>query len=171
MSRTRVSMTTSEFEFENATETSSDYEEINTGKENEMNKNMESLRSATSGLKKAKGMTLVEIMIVITIMASVMGVVGFFVFGALDRANARTAEVEIQQLKQMVNNYYLTSTPQRLPDSLHDLTEGPAPLTQEVPTDPWGNDYIYLRHSNREFEIFSVGADGVQGTEDDVRVD
>lgn len=115
-----------------------------------------------------RGMTLVEIMIVVTIMASVMGVVGFFVFGALDQANVKTAGLEISQMEGMVNSYYLMSSPHRLPDSLQELTTGPSPLTKEINLDPWGNEYIYKKISNREFEIISAGPDGVEGTEDDV---
>ncbi|MFU8804938.1 MAG: type II secretion system protein GspG [Bradymonadaceae bacterium] len=117
---------------------------------------------------KPIGMTLVEIMIVITIMASIMGVVGFFVFGALDQANAKTAGLEIGQLEGLVNTYYLMSTPRRLPDRLEELTTGPSPLTKEVPLDPWGNEYVYIKHSNRDFTIFSPGADGIPNTEDDI---
>lgn len=129
------------------------------------------MKSAAKGLKNACGMTLVEIMIVITIMASVMGVVGFFVFGALDTANERTARIEIQQLEQMVNAFYLSTSPNRLPDTLDELTQGNSPLTKEVPLDPWGNDYIYRKNSNRDFVIISPGADGIEGTEDDVTSD
>ncbi len=119
-------------------------------------------------LKKPVGMTLVEIMIVITIMAMVSGAVGYFVFGTLDTANERTAQMEINQLSQMVETYYMSTTPNELPNNLEDLTEGRNPLTESIPQDPWGNDYIYERHSNRDFDIYSPGADGVEGTEDDI---
>lgn len=132
---------------------------------------MNNRRPVIEGLKNARGMTLVEIMIVITIMASVMAVVGVFVFGALDRANERTARMEIGQLNQMVQNFYLTTTPNRVPNTLEELTEGPAPLAERIPRDPWGNDYVYIRRSNRDYEIFSPGPDGVEGTDDDVRLD
>lgn len=118
-----------------------------------------------------RGMTLVEIMIVVTIMASVMGVVGFFVFGALGQANEKTAGLEISQMEGMVNSYYLMSSPHRLPDSLQDLTTGPSPLTKKINLDPWGNEYIYTKISNREFTIISAGQDGVEGTEDDIGVE
>ncbi len=118
-----------------------------------------------------RGMTLVEIMIVVTIMASVMGVVGFFVFGALDQANVKTAGLEISQMEGMVNSYYLMSSPHRLPDSLEELTTGPSPLTKQINLDPWGGEYIYTKISNREFTIISAGPDGQEGTEDDVGVE
>ncbi len=120
-------------------------------------------------LKRPHGMTLVEIMIVVTIMASVAGVVGFFVFGALDRANIRTAQMEVGQLEQMVETYYMTEN--ELPDNLNQLTEGNQPITEDVPEDPWGNDYIYDRHGAQDFEIYSAGPDGVTGTDEDVHAD
>ena len=126
------------------------------------------MRAHRETLIRPHGMTLVEIMIVITIMASVAGVVGYFVFGALDTANERTARMEINQLEQMVETYYMTTTPSQIPDRLEQLTEGNSPLIEEIPQDPWGNDYVYQRHGNRDFEIFSPGADGVEGTEYDV---
>lgn len=119
-------------------------------------------------IASSNGMTIVELMIVLTIIASIMGVVGFFVFGALDTASNKEAKIEIAQLSNMVDAYYLAASPRKLPDSLEDLTKGPAPLTEEVPKDPWGNDYIFKKSSNREYEIYSAGADGQEGTEDDV---
>ncbi len=136
-----------------------------------MNRMMETVKDGLVRIRSERGMTLVEIMIVITIMASVAGVVGYFVFGALDTANERTAQMEINQLRQMVETYYMTNTPNQLPDNLEQLTEGHSPLTEEVPVDPWGNDYVYNRHGERDFEIYSPGADGVAGTELDVYAD
>ena len=134
-------------------------------------RNIAIFKDGAGRLKDARGMTLVEIMIVVTIMASVAGVVGFFVFGALDRANERTAAMEINQLESMVEQYYMTTTPNQLPDSLDQLTEGNAPLTESIPQDPWGNDYVYNRSGARDFEIFSPGADGTEGTDEDVYSD
>lgn len=129
------------------------------------------IQEGTRRFRQPRGMTLVEIMIVVTIMASVAGVVGFFVFGALERANVKTAQMEAQQLESMVENFYMTTTPSRLPDNLEELTEGSAPLTEEIPTDPFNNDYVYDKQGNREFEIYSAGPDGVEGTEDDIYPD
>lgn len=114
-----------------------------------------------------RGMTLVEIMIVVTIMASIMGVVGFFVFGALDEANKKEARIEIGQLSQMVESYYLTTDPHKLPDQLEDLNDKNLVKGGEIPTDPWGNEYVY-RKNGRDFEIISAGPDGQEGTEDDI---
>lgn len=117
-----------------------------------------------------KGMTIVELMIVLTIIASIMGVVGFYVFGTLDKANIQEARIEIGQLTQMVESYYLASSPRQFPNELDDLAEGPSPLTKEIPNDPWGNPYIYSKQG-REFSITSAGPDGIEGNEDDVTAD
>ncbi len=122
-------------------------------------------------LAHAGGMTIVELMIVLTIIASIMGVVGFYVFGALDKANISEARIEITQLSNMCNAYYLSSSPKKMPDSLSDLAEGPSPLTQKVPKDPWGNDYIYKKEGTRTVKIYSAGPDGSEGTEDDVHAE
>ena len=122
-------------------------------------------------LADARGMTIVELMIVLTIIASIMGVVGFFVFGALDNAAIQEARIEIGQLSNMCDAYYLSSSPKKLPDSLEQLAEGPAPLTEKVPKDPWGADYVYKKEGPRKFEIYSAGPDGQEGTEDDVHAE
>ena len=121
-----------------------------------------------SGLANARGMTLVEVLIVLTIMASIMGVVGVSVVSALDRANIKEAQIEIKNLESLVNSYMLSASPRALPDSLKDLTSGAVPLTRKIPNDPWGNEYVYNKVSTVEFTIVSVGADGNEGTEDDV---
>ncbi len=132
----------------------------------ERNENLKKV-SVAGALSNTKGMTIVELMIVLTIIASIMGVVGFFVFGTLDKANIKEAQIEIGQLTQMVESYYLASSPRQFPDELEDLTTGPSPLTKDIPSDPWGNPYNYKRQG-REFTITSSGPDGVEGNEDDV---
>ena len=127
--------------------------------------------SLVKSLKEARGMTIVELMIVLTIIASIMGVVGFFVFGTLDKANIKESQIEIAQLTSMVEAFYLSASPRAFPNDLEEMTKGASPLTKEIPRDPWGNDYVYKKTSGREFEIYSAGPDGIEGNEDDVRAD
>jgi general secretion pathway protein G len=120
-------------------------------------------------LAAPRGMTLVEVLIVLTIMASIMGVVGVFAVGAIDRANIKKAQIEIGNLSGFAEQYMIMNTPPKLPESLQDLATGPTPITKKVPQDPWGNDYIYNKTGPREFEITSAGKDGQPGTEDDIK--
>ncbi len=125
--------------------------------------------SLATTMNNTKGMTIVEIMIVLTIIASISGMVGFFVMGALDKANNKQALTEIRNLEGIVNAYYLASSPRKFPDSLAQLAEGPSPLTKKVPKDPWGAEYVYTKVGKREFKITCLGADGQEGTEDDIK--
>ncbi len=118
-------------------------------------------------LANQRGMTLVEIMIVVTIMASIMGVVGFFVFGALKQANIKTAKIQIGNYEQLVNTYYLTTDPHQLPDALEDL-HSKKNLAKQIKPDPWGNPYVYKKSGNDQFTISSNGPDGTEGTSDDI---
>ena len=45
------------------------------------------------------------------------------------------------------------------------------PIMEQLPQDPWGNDYIYLipgQKNASKFDIRSKGNDGIEGNEDDV---
>jgi len=115
-----------------------------------------------------RGMTLVEIMIVLAIMASVMGIVGFFASGAITNGRIKEAQVEIGNLKQAVDSFWVMR--QEYPDSLGQLADPPsgmAPIMERLPQDPWGNDYQYTRE-NDGFKIYSTGPDGSSGGGDDV---
>jgi general secretion pathway protein G len=115
-----------------------------------------------------RGMTLVEIMIVLAIMASVMGIVGFFASGAITNGRIKEAQVEIGNLKQAVDSFWVMR--QEYPDSLSQLADPPsgmAPIMERLPEDPWGNAYQYTRE-NDGFKIFSTGPDGSSGGGDDV---
>lgn len=136
------------------------------------NKNNQKLRdtSLSGVIAGQRGMTIVELMIVMTIIASIMGVIGVYVFGALDKANIQQARIQINKTRGLVEQYYLSSSPRQFPNTLEDLAAGPTPIVKKVDKDPWGNDLVYKKISNREFEIYSVGPDGSEGTEDDVHL-
>lgn len=118
-----------------------------------------------------KGMTIVELMIVLTIIASIMGVVGYSLMGIMGESDRKTATIEIRKLSETAATYYLSQSPRAYPDELSDLSSGPSPLVEELPKDPWGNAYIYEKPSPTSFKIYSAGPDGQPGTEDDVTGD
>ncbi len=84
------------------------------------------------------------------------------------RSNVRVAQMEVGQLEQMVETYYMTEN--EVPDDLDQLTEGNQPITEVIPDDPWGNAYIYEIEDADEgtFVVYSAGRDGQPGTEEDV---
>ena len=125
----------------------------------------------TLGSKKTlrKGMTLIEIMIVVTLMVGIMGLIGWNVIGQADKANDGLAETQLKSLKSNCEAYKLYY--RKMPNSLEDLVNTPdkRKIIEEVPEDPWGNPYNFEKTGNA-IKLYSSGSDGMPNTEDDIVV-
>jgi general secretion pathway protein G len=121
-------------------------------------------------------MTLIEILVVLTLIAIVMGIVGGNFIGKGEKAKADAAKIEIGQISQTLDLYKLEIG--RYPTTQEGLQalitapagannwNGPYWKKQTVPKDPWGNEYKYLSPaSSAPYEITSLGADGKEGGE------
>lgn len=126
----------------------------------------EKLIASRKALANSRGMTLVEVLIVLTIMASIMGVVGFVAVNALDKAGTKEAQIEISKIDQAVQQYQIMNS-RKLPESLDDLAK--QKFLPKVPKDPWNEDYVYRKVNDKTYEVFSKGPDQKEGTEDDVK--
>jgi general secretion pathway protein G len=126
--------------------------------------------------------TLIEIMAVVLIMGFLAGIVGVAVVGQIERARVTTAKTQIKQLEaaltfyQMENGFF-PDTDQGLDALVEKPTSGRVPRSYreggylkggEVPLDPWQNPYQYESPGriNRDYDIWSLGADGVPGGAD-----
>lgn len=112
---------------------------------------------------RRRGMTLIEIMVVMTIMALIMAGVAVAIIPRLDEARVDTARQDIHTIRTALDMHYAKRG--RYPDTstgLAALTEGQ--FLQDIPIDPWGNEYIYLNEGGRPV-IISYGADGAPGGE------
>ncbi|MDJ0973650.1 MAG: type II secretion system protein GspG [Planctomycetota bacterium] len=88
---------------------------------------------------------------------------------ALVRSLWATAEVQMERIGQAIDMYKLMH--KSVPDSLDQLTEPQEDgnrLMDELPDDPWGNEYDYRPDGLRRFHLSSAGPDGLLDTDDDI---
>ena len=116
------------------------------------------------------GMTLVEIMVVITIIITLMSVLAVVVLGRLDEANADMTKIRIGQIEQALQMYAVKHKG-KYPSTSQGLSAADKymPTPGETPTDAWGNEFQYFSpgsHGNNDYEIVSLGKDGKEGGDD-----
>ena len=125
-------------------------------------------------LKDQRGFTLVELLVVITIIALIMGIVGPRVLNYLSDSKAKAAKIQIESLASALDLFFLDTG--RYPNGSEGLTalvrrpgsiaawNGPYLKGGVVPPDPWGNPYVYRAPGqNGAYDILSYGADGTEG--------
>ena len=131
--------------------------------------------------KKRNGFTLVELMVVIFILGLLTTIVVINVLPSQDRAMVEKARADIATLGQALEMYrldnlgYPTSS-----DGLQALVAPPASQAttaryrqggyiKKLPDDPWGRPYQYDNPGRQGpgFDLYSLGADGAPGGEDD----
>ena len=121
-----------------------------------------------------RGFTLVEILVVITIIGLIMGLVGPRVLNYLGESKSKAARIQIESLASALDLYYLDNG--RYPTSSEGLTalvqrsgnspswNGPYLKGGLVPGDPWGKPYVYRSPGEHgTYDLISYGADGQEG--------
>ena len=114
--------------------------------------------------RRRAGMTLVEIMVVITILGLIIGVVGVSVVSYLRDAETGVAAAQIKNLKTAVQRFRQKNS--QFPQSLEEIAEFME--DKKIPKDPWNEPYIYQIRDDG-FTLHSKGPDKQDGTEDDVK--
>lgn len=121
-------------------------------------------------LRRQRGFTILEIVIVFILLAGIMAFVGPKIFEQMGRAKSQEARIRIQQLAGQVEMYKLEVG--KLPENLQALVKQPpgadrwnGPYVKEPDLkDAWGNDYRYtVPGQGKAYDIVSLGADGKDG--------
>ena len=117
----------------------------------------------TKQQRRRRGMTLIEIMVVITILGLIMAAVGVAVIPKLDEAKQDTARLDIANIHGALKLYYTKKG--KYPDTgtgLKALVD--TQNLERIPMDPWGHEYVYMNEGGKPV-IISYGADGTAGGE------
>lgn len=111
------------------------------------------------------GITLIEMLVVITIIALFSAVAYQRLTPALDQGRVTAAKTQIEQIASAAQRFNLENG--RFPNQEEGLGVLGQYLTKEIGVDPWGRPYVYRFPGEHgpEPDILSYGADGEPGGE------
>lgn len=138
------------------------------------------MKSMRTNLNKARGFTLLEVMVVLAIIGGIMALVATNILGSASDANIKTTKAQMKLIENALDLYKLDNftyptTEQGLEALVKKPTSNPQPKNYKadgylkgnnVPTDAWGNEFLYFNDKGK-YEIVSLGADGQEGGEGD----
>lgn len=114
--------------------------------------------------RRARGMTLIEIIVVITILSLLMAAVGVAVIPRLEEAKVDRAKMDIANILNALKTYYAKKG--NYPDTgagLKALVD--SNILEKMPVDPWDHEYVYLNEGGKAV-VISYGKDGAPGGSD-----
>ncbi|SDN39155.1 type II secretion system major pseudopilin GspG [Afipia sp. GAS231] len=124
--------------------------------------------------QREQGFTLVEMLVVITIIGLIMGLIGPRVLNYLSESKVKAAKIQMQSFASALDLFNLDVG--RFPSAAEGLTalvrqipgssawNGPYLKGAAVPNDPWNHPYIYRAPGERgAYDIMSYGSDGQEG--------
>ena len=131
---------------------------------------------------RAAGFTLIELMLVLVILATLAAIVLPKFTGRSQQAKVTGARAQIANFETALSTFEIDLS--RYPTTTEGLralvqkptsdSEGwlqPYLSREEVPKDPWGNEYVYRypgQYNENGYDLYSVGPDHKMGGNDDV---
>jgi general secretion pathway protein G len=146
------------------------------GKENKERGRRRRSRASVSGF------TLIELMLVLVILATLSAIVLPKFTGQSKKAKVTSARTQISQFEVALDAFEIEVG--RYPttaEGLRALVEKPTSdadgwqqpyLKRDIPQDPWGNDYQYRypgQYNENGYDLYSVGPDHKLGGDDDIK--
>ncbi|QMU60761.1 MAG: type II secretion system protein GspG [Gammaproteobacteria bacterium] len=127
-----------------------------------------------------KGFTLIEIIVVVVIIGLLAAVIAPNIFGQVEKARLNRALSDLRALESSLNLYRLDNfnyptTDQGIQALITKPTGSPEAKNWKkggyiprMPLDPWGSEYQYANPgtSGSDFDLFTYGADGKVGGEE-----
>jgi len=134
------------------------------------------MRSVTKSLRRSRGFTLIELMVVLVIIGVLAALIVPNMLDRADDARVTAARTDVNNLMQALKLYKLDNL--RYPSGeqgLQALVAKPTvgvippnwrPYLDKLPSDPWGHPYQFANPGLKgEIDVYSFGADGVAGGE------
>lgn len=138
------------------------------------------MRATVSSRRRARGFTLIEIMVVVVILGILAAIIVPNIMGTPGTARITAAKADIKLIESALelyklDNFTYPSTQQGIAALVTQPSgDPPAPnwkaggYLKSMPKDPWGHDYQYQQPgAHGAIDVYSFGADGKPGGEGD----
>ncbi len=142
-------------------------------------KQISSKGSLETSKKLNLGFSFIEVMVVIIILGLLSSIVGVYLFDSAEKAKVDATKTQIRGLETALDLYRLHNS--RYPTSEQGLKallkkpevglipknwNGPYLRGNNLPEDSWGIPFRYVSVKGKNYEIISLGADGIDGGTD-----
>ena len=130
--------------------------------------------------RNQSGFTLLEIMLVVTIIALLLGTAIYKLRGNVEMSRIVAVQSSIQSIKTQLRSYeslngFMPSTEQGLKALVSQPSTEPRParwtqFLDSVPKDPWGTEFVYVNPGRKNptgYDLYSAGQDRKPDTADD----
>jgi len=134
----------------------------------ERNELLRRLRALLRQRRNARGVTLLEVLIVVAIIAMVAGGVAFFALPRFRESQIKTAETGARVIRQAVQSWQASNNETNCP-TISQLVQDKQLDPGANTNDPWGQAY-QLSCTDGDVTVTSSGPDKKKGTKDDIRV-
>lgn len=132
--------------------------------------------------RRRRGFTLLEVLLVLAILVILGSLAVVTLTNVQSDAESKAAKVQVSSFDEAIDLYrfHVRQYPstsvglqalRQAPGDLPNPDRWKGPYIDNIPVDPWDRPYQYAqpgRHNADRFDVWSLGPDGADGTEDDV---